>query len=59
MFEKQGARVVVDEASLELVNGSTVDFEEEMMKSAFVITENPQSMAGCGCGSSFQAKDLF
>lgn len=56
VFEKGGARVVVDEASLELVSGSTVDFEEEMMKAAFVITDNPQSSSSCGCGTSFQVE---
>ena len=57
VFEKDGARAVVDEGSLELLAGATVDFEDEMMKSAFVIAENPQSAAGCGCGSSFQWKE--
>ena len=58
VIEKDGARVVVDDASLELLAGATVDFEDEMMKSAFVIADNPQSSASCGCGTSFQAKDL-
>ena len=58
VIEKDGARVVVDDASLELLAGATVDFEDEMMKSAFVIAANPQSEASCGCGTSFQAKDL-
>ena len=58
VFEKLGARVVVDSASLELLSGATIDFEEEMMRQAFVVAENPQSSAGCGCGSSFQAKDF-
>lgn len=53
VFEKDGARVVVDESSLTLLAGSTVDFEDEMMKSAFVVTDNPQSAQGCGCGTSF------
>ena len=53
VFEKDGARVVIDESSLTLLAGSTVDFEDEMMKSAFVVTDNPQSAQGCGCGTSF------
>ena len=53
VFEKDGARVVVDESSLTLLAGSTVDFEDEMMKSSFVVTGNPQSAQGCGCGTSF------
>ena len=58
VFEKAGARVVVDDASLALLSGATIDFEDEMMKSAFVVADNPQSSASCGCGTSFQAKDL-
>jgi len=42
---------------LELLRGATVDFEDDMMKSSFVITSNPQSSASCGCGTSFQAKE--
>jgi len=59
VIEKEGAQVVIDGASLELVAGSTIDFEDEMMKSAFMVTDNPQSSASCGCGTSFVAKDLF
>ena len=59
VFEKLGARVVVDGASLELLDGATVDFKDEMAKSAFVVSENPMSGASCGCGTSFTAKDLF
>ena len=49
-----GARVVVDEGSLALLSGATIDFEDEMMKSAFIVTDNPMSSGGCGCGTSFQ-----
>lgn len=57
VFEREGARVVVDDASLELLAGATIDFEDEMMKSAFIVAANPQSSASCGCGTSFQAKE--
>ena len=48
--------MVVDQGSLQLLAGSTVDFEDEMMKSAFVVTDNPQSAQGCGCGTSFSVE---
>ena len=57
IFERSGAKVVVDESSLALLDGSTVDFEETMMSSSFVVLNNPQSGASCGCGTSFQAKE--
>ena len=56
VFEKDGARVVVDHGSLELLAGSTVDFEDEMMKSGFAITANPKAEMGCGCGTSFSVE---
>ncbi len=56
MFEREGARVIVDECSLDLLKGSTIDFNEDMMRSAFTVVGNPQADAACGCGSSFQAK---
>lgn len=58
VFRKNGARVVVDEASLQLIHGSTIDFVQEMIKSAFVVAENPQSESACGCGSSFAVKNF-
>lgn len=57
VFERGGAGVVVDEGSLALLDGSTVDFEETMMSASFVVLDNPQSGSSCGCGTSFQTKD--
>ena len=51
-------RVVIDEASLDLLRGSTVDFVQEMIRSSFAIVENPQSESACGCGSSFAVKNF-
>ena len=50
--ETDGVRLVVDPVSLDLVEGSTVDFVESLGGAAFRV-ENPQAASGCGCGSSF------
>ena len=50
--ETDGVRLVVDPVSLDLVQGSAVDFVEELGGSAFRVT-NPKAASGCGCGSSF------
>jgi iron-sulfur cluster insertion protein len=47
-----GAKLVVDSVSLELVRGSAVDFVESLGGKSFQVT-NPNAVAGCGCGSSF------
>ena len=47
-----GVTLVVDEVSLDLVRGSTVDFVESLGGAAFQVT-NPQAASGCGCGTSF------
>lgn len=51
-------RVVVDEASMAFLEGSTIDYVIEMIKSAFVVSDNPQSESACGCGSSFAMKNF-
>ena len=50
--ETDGVKLVVDPVSLDLVDGSVVDFVESLGGAAFRV-ENPNAAAGCGCGSSF------
>ncbi len=50
--ETGGVQLVVDPVSLDLVDGSAVDFVEDLGGSAFKVT-NPNAASGCGCGSSF------
>src|SRR5882757_2806464 len=42
VFEHGGIRVVVDDVSLELLNGSEVDFVEDLMGASFQI-KNPNA----------------
>jgi iron-sulfur cluster assembly protein len=56
VFEDHGIRVIVDEASLQYVNGSVVDYKESMMGAGFEVN-NPNVVAACGCGSSFRVAD--
>lgn len=52
VFERDGAAVVVDDISLELLAGSEVDFVEDLVGSYFAVN-NPNAASSCGCGSSF------
>ena len=56
VYEMHGVRVVVDRFSLPYLNGAAVDYSDGLMGAGFQI-ENPNVVAACGCGSSFQAKD--
>ncbi|MCV6627540.1 MAG: iron-sulfur cluster insertion protein ErpA [Cellvibrionaceae bacterium] len=47
-----GIDVVVDAMSYPYLMGATVDYEEGLAGSKFVIT-NPNAATTCGCGSSF------
>jgi len=49
---RDGVTLVVDPMSLDLVQGSAVDFVESLGGAAFRVT-NPNAASGCGCGTSF------
>ena len=45
-------KAIIDEASLDIISGSTIDFKKEMIGESFVIN-NPKASSSCGCGLSF------
>ena len=45
-------RVLVDSASMQYLQGSSIDYKEDIQGSQFVIS-NPNAQTTCGCGSSF------
>src|SRR5215218_10641534 len=56
VFDASGIAVLVDPASMQYVDGSTVDFTESFKGSAFEVS-NPNVVASCGCGSSFRVAE--
>jgi iron-sulfur cluster assembly protein len=52
VFEVRGVKVVVDAASLPLIDGTTVDFVKQGLNEAFRF-QNPKAKGECGCGESF------
>ena len=45
-------KTLIDTESLKLINGSIVDYKEELIGSSFII-KNPKASSSCGCGLSF------
>lgn len=52
VLERDGAKVLIDEVSLDFLADSEIDYAHELIGSAFKI-HNPNAVAACGCGTSF------
>ena len=52
VFEHAGAQLVVDRKSFLYLNGTILDYKDELMSAGFVL-QNPNVKRSCGCGSSF------
>lgn len=52
VFEQHGVIIICDPKSLLYLNGTTIDFRDELMGRGFVFN-NPNATTSCGCGSSF------
>jgi len=50
--EHHGIKLVIDQTSLDLLDGTQVDFVEDLMGASFQFS-NPNATATCGCGTSF------
>ena len=56
VFDHAGVSVVVDKVSMQFVLGSEVDYVDGLQGAGFTVN-NPNVVAACGCGSSFQVKE--
>lgn len=52
VIEKNGAHIFIDSISLPFIEGSEIDFVDDLMGQAFQIN-NPNAVSSCGCGTSF------
>lgn len=53
-FDQHGIKIICDPKSLLYLNGTQIDFRDELMGRGFVF-QNPNATSTCGCGSSFSA----
>jgi iron-sulfur cluster assembly accessory protein len=56
VFEHNGVSVAVDKVSMQFVFGSEVDYVDGLQGAGFAVN-NPNVVAACGCGSSFQVRE--
>ena len=54
IYEFFGAKLVIDDVSLDLLKGSQIDYVDDLMAASFRIS-NPNATSTCGCGTSFAA----
>lgn len=54
ILEKNGARILLDANSAVHLNGTELDYKDELMQSGFIFI-NPNVKSTCGCGTSFSA----
>jgi iron-sulfur cluster insertion protein len=52
VVNKSGVDILVDSMSMQYLQGSCIDYKDELMGASFVIN-NPNATTTCGCGSSF------
>ena len=52
VLARDGATVLVDPVSLEMLKGAELDFVDDLMGQSFRV-KNPNAVASCGCGVSF------
>ncbi|MBL4645333.1 MAG: iron-sulfur cluster insertion protein ErpA [Hyphomicrobiales bacterium] len=52
VLQREGATILIDAVSLPFLEGSEIDFVDNLMGQAFQIN-NPNATSSCGCGTSF------
>ena len=52
VVSRDGATVLIDPVSLEMMKGAEIDFVDDLMGQSFHV-KNPNAVSSCGCGVSF------
>jgi len=56
VVESHGVPLLVDQMSMDMLDGSEVDYQTSLQGESFVI-KNPNAASTCGCGKSFTPAD--
>ena len=52
VLQREGATVLIDSVSVPFMDGSEIDFADDLIGQSFQI-KNPLASSSCGCGTSF------
>ena len=52
VLERDGVKIYIDSISLMYMEGSEIDFVDDLIGQSFQV-KNPNAVAACGCGTSF------
>lgn len=52
IIEEYGAKIIIDEVSIPYIQGSVIDYKNDLIGQSFEI-KNPNATSECGCGTSF------
>lgn len=52
VYEEKGVKLIATKETLEVISGTTIDFEQQGINHVFVY-KNPKATGECGCGESF------
>ena len=52
VFENNGLKIICDEGSSLFLEGLSIDYSDDLIRSGFRFT-NPNASGSCGCGASF------
>ncbi len=52
VLERDGVKIYIDSVSLMYMEGSEIDFVDDLIGQSFQV-KNPNAVAACGCGTSF------
>ncbi|KAI8907341.1 iron-sulfur cluster assembly accessory protein, partial [Gorgonomyces haynaldii] len=53
VFIEDGAKVLVDPLTLDMIKGSKIDYVDELIGASFQVVDNPRAESSCGCKVSF------
>ncbi len=56
IFEQAGVKLVVDEFSLNYLQGAEIDYVDGLMGAGFTVY-TPNAVSSCSCGHSFETAD--